>query len=200
MTGIIDYGAGNLKSVENALDFLGEEKRIIPSAAWLEAFDRLILPGVGAFGPAKKRLDELGFTDALKTYAKSGRPLLGICLGMQLLFDKSYEFGETEGLGLIPGEVVPISACGLPVPHMGWNALCVDFDTPLLTKSESGSFVYFVHSFRASCAGGYIAAHTEYGEPVPALVVNNNVYGAQFHPERSGDFGIELLARFLRAA
>jgi glutamine amidotransferase len=196
MTGIIDYGAGNLKSVENALDFIGEKKRVAAAAERLDEFDRIILPGVGAFGPAKQNLDRLGFSKALVDYVKSGRPLLGICLGMQMLFEKSYEFGETPGLCLIPGEVESIDALGMPVPHMGWNELRVCFDTPVLKKSESGNYVYFVHSYRVRCEDEYIAAYSVYGGKVPALVANNNVLGAQFHPERSGDFGISLLRRF----
>lgn len=198
MTGIIDYGAGNLRSVENALDFLGEKKEVIRRAANLRSYDRLILPGVGAFRPAMQNLDSLGFTSELVSFARSGKPFLGICLGMQLLFDRGYEFGETDGLGLIQGEVVPIDAGELPVPHMGWNELCVNFDTPVLGKDGSGGYVYFVHSFRASCDERYIAAHAVYGENIPALVSNGNVLGAQFHPERSGDFGIAILERFCR--
>ena len=185
MTGIIDYGAGNLKSVENALDFIGESKSIVDNGKSLDEFSRIILPGVGAFAAAKQSLDRLGFSKSLINYVKSGRPLLGICLGMQMLFEKSYEFGETPGLCLIPGEVVPINAFGRPVPHMGWNELCVCFDTSVLKKRESANYVYFIHSFRAHCEGKYIAAYSVYGEKIPALVAHNNVLGAQFHPEKA---------------
>jgi glutamine amidotransferase len=158
MTGIIDYGAGNLKSVENALDFLGEKKKIISCPEGLDGFDRIILPGVGAFGPAKRNLDELGFTGALKAYAKSGKPLFGICLGMQMLFDVSYEDGQWPGLGLIGGSVRRFEP-GLKIPHMGWNALIQNREDAICQKIPSGAFVYFVHSYYVDAADkGIIAA------------------------------------------
>ncbi|MBQ4047513.1 MAG: imidazole glycerol phosphate synthase subunit HisH [Clostridia bacterium] len=197
MTGIIDYGAGNLHSVRNALSFLGADLKLCTSAADLAECDRLILPGVGAFGPAMAQLARCGLVEALRAFAASGKPFLGICLGMQMLFDESMEFGIHAGLGLIPGKVIPIDAETLPVPHMGWNALDVRFATPCLSAEDAGRYVYFVHSFRADCADDFIAADSSYGERIPALVARGNVLGAQFHPEKSGTFGLSILKRFL---
>ncbi len=198
MIGIVDYGAGNLHSVRNALDYLGAEARICAEAESLDGCDRLILPGVGAFGAAMKELAARGLTEPVRRFAQSGKPFLGVCLGMQMLFDESLEFGCTQGLGLIPGRVVPIDAGGLPVPHMGWNALSVRFDTAVLRPQDSGQYMYFVHSFRADCEPRYVAADAEYGESIPALVASGNVLGAQFHPEKSGEAGLTLLERFCR--
>lgn len=197
MTGIIDYGAGNLHSVRNALSFLGADLKLCTSADDLAACDRLILPGVGAFGPAMAQLARYGLDEALHTFAASGKPLLGICLGMQMLFDESLEFGSHVGLGLIPGRVIPIDAKSLPVPHMGWNSLDVRFATPCISEGDAGRYVYFVHSFRADCSDKFIAADSAYGERIPAFVARDNVLGAQFHPEKSGTFGLSILKRFL---
>ena len=145
-----------------------------------------------------KELAARGLTEPVRRFAQSGKPFLGVCLGMQMLFDESLEFGCTQGLGLIPGRVVPIDAGGLPVPHMGWNALSVRFDTAVLRPQDSGQYMYFVHSFRADCEPRYVAADAEYGESIPALVASGNVLGAQFHPEKSGEAGLTLLERFCR--
>ncbi len=193
MIAIIDYGAGNLFSVKNALDFLGFENKITASADDLRAADRLILPGVGAFPDAMRMLGESGLIDVIKEETQK-KPLLGICLGMQMLFEKGYEFGETEGLGLIKGTVKLMTPDNLPIPHIGWNELEINAKCPLLERG--GEYVYFVHSFAADCPSENVAAYCDYGMKVPALVFSGNVYGAQFHPEKSGETGLNILRRF----
>lgn len=196
MTAIIDYGAGNLFSVKNALDFLGIENKITNNPDDLRSADRLILPGVGAFPDAMRMLNESGLVEVIKEEVQK-KPLLGICLGMQMLFEKGYEFGETDGLGLIPGSVKLMHPQGdLPVPHIGWNSL--EFNEPcrLLDKCENGEYVYFVHSFAAECDSRNVAAYCDYGMKIPALVFEGNIYGAQFHPEKSGDTGLNILRCF----
>lgn len=194
MIAIIDYGAGNLFSVKNALDFLGFENKITASADDLRAADRLILPGVGAFPDAMRKLGESGLIGVIKEEA-SKKPLLGICLGMQMLFEKGYEFGETDGLGLIKGGV-KLMTPALPIPHIGWNSL--EFNEPcrLLDNVNNGEYVYFVHSYAADCPSENVAAYCDYGMKVPALVQSGNVYGAQFHPEKSGETGLNILRSF----
>lgn len=194
MIAIIDYGAGNLFSVQNALNFLGIAGTVTSSAEELEKADKLILPGVGAFPDAMRMLDEAGLTEIIREQAKK-KPLLGICLGMQLLFEKGYEFRETKGLGLIPGTVELMTPPGLAVPQMGWNKLIMNEKCPLLKGLEE-SYVYFVHSYAAVCAGANVAAYTDYGGNVPACVFSGNVYGCQFHPEKSGEVGLKILENF----
>ena len=202
MTGIVDYGLGNLHSVNNALIYIGEESVISSDKDVLSKCDRLILPGVGAFPDAMKRLYELDFVDFLRDYAKD-RPLLGICLGMQLLFDKSYEGGENAGLGLISGEVIKLrayeSSRDYKIPHMGWNCLEITDGQPLYRGIDQGKCVYFVHSFKCVPTDeSDIAASTEYGEKICASVHRGNVYGCQFHPEKSGqDVGLKILKNFV---
>ena len=196
MTAIIDYGAGNLFSVKNALDFLGIENKITKDPDDLRSADRLILPGVGAFPDAMRMLNESVLVEVIKEEVKK-KPLLGICLGMQMLFEKGYEFGETDGLGLIPGSVKLMRPAGdLPVPHIGWNSLEFNEPCKLLDKCENGDYVYFVHSFAAECDSRNVAAYCDYGMKIPALVFEGNVYGAQFHPEKSGDTGLNILRSF----
>ena len=195
MIAIIDYGAGNLFSVKNALDFLGFENKITKSADELKAADRLILPGVGAFPDAMKKLNESGLVDVIKEESAK-KPLLGICLGMQMLFEKGYEFGETDGLGFIKGSVKLMTPKGLDVPHMGWNSLEFNERCPLLDCCKDGEYVYFVHSYAVECPPENVAAYCDYGMKVPALVFSGNVYGAQFHPEKSGETGLNILRRF----
>lgn len=197
MIAIIDYGAGNLFSVQNALNYLGIENTITSDKDEIIGADRIILPGVGAFGDAMDKLKGSGLIDTLKSEAEK-KPFLGICLGMQLLFEKSYEFGEFEGLGLIKGSVKLMKPDGdLAVPQMGWNALEYNRECPLLKGVDEGQYVYFVHSFAADCASDYVYAYVDYGGKVPALVGNGGtVYGAQFHPEKSGETGLEILRRF----
>ena len=199
MLTIIDYSMGNLHSVCNALDRLGVPYRISASPEALESADGLILPGVGAFPDAVRCLKEKGLFEPLRARAAAGTPLLGICLGMQLLFETGLEHSRTEGLGLIAGEVVPIDGHGEKIPHIGWNSLTFDAADPILDGVTDGAFVYFVHSFRAQTAPAHVLARTFYGELIPAVVRGTgNVYGMQFHPEKSHDVGLRLLANFCK--
>ena len=195
MTAIIDYGAGNLFSVKNALDHIGCDSVVTKDAAELEKADRIILPGVGAFPDAMKALGETGLIPVIKEQAKK-KPLLGICLGMQMLFDKSCEFGETDGLGLIPGTVELMTPPGLLIPQIGWNRLIYNERCAILDGLGDEPYVYFVHSYAAVCGSEYVAAYTDYGGNVPACVFSGNVYGCQFHPEKSGETGLSILRNF----
>lgn len=194
MIAVIDYGAGNLFSVKNALDFLGQESVFTKDPAVLERADGLILPGVGAFPDAMRMLDAAGLPQVIRAQAAK-KPLLGVCLGMQILFDVGTEFTETPGLGLIPGRVVRIPTA-YKIPHMGYNQLRYGVPSPLLEGLDEGAWVYFVHSFMAQTAPEYIAACCDYGTEVPALVQRGNVFGAQFHPEKSGETGLHILKNF----
>lgn len=196
MIAVIDYGAGNIFSVKNALDYLGMESILTDKKEDIESADALILPGVGAFPSAMEMLNKSGLVDTIKTQAKK-KPFLGICLGMQLIFEKGYEFEECDGLGLIPGSVKKMEEENLIIPHMGWNKLEVLNDCPLLAGLDENSFVYFVHSYKAECDDKNIAAYSNYGGRVPALVYDGGtVYGAQFHPEKSGETGLKILKNF----
>lgn len=196
MIAVIDYGAGNIFSVKNALDYLGMESILTDKKEDIESADALILPGVGAFPSAMDMLNKSGLVDTIKTQAKK-KPFLGICLGMQLIFEKGYEFEECDGLGLIPGSVKKMEEENLIIPHMGWNKLEVLNDCPLLAGLDENSFVYFVHSYKAECDDKNIAAYSNYGGRVPALVYDGGtVYGAQFHPEKSGETGLKILKNF----
>lgn len=199
MVGIIDYGVGNLFSLKSSLSFLGVNAEIVNSEASIAKCDRLILPGVGAFGDAAKALRESKLDKTVIKAAKEGTPLLGICLGMQLLFEKGLEFGVHEGLGLIPGQVVPIKPLigENKIPHIGWNQLFLSESKGDIYKyTPDKEFVYFVHSFHADCPEEYITARTEYGAMLTASVQNGNVMGAQYHPEKSGDAGLLILKSF----
>ena len=198
MIAIIDYGAGNLFSVKNALDYLHVANRSTDNPQELAAADGLILPGVGAFRDAMTMLNDSGFTPVIKEQVAAGKPLLGICLGMQMLFEKGYEFGETDGLGLIPGCVQLIDGGGLKIPHMGWNDLTLLHQCPLSADITNGDYVYFVHSYRAETSDAYISCYTMYNEKIPALVFRDHVYGAQFHPEKSGQVGMDILKNFAK--
>jgi glutamine amidotransferase len=195
MISVIDYGAGNLLSVKKALDFLNIASVVSSKKEDIEKSDAIILPGVGAFPDAMESLNKSGLVDTIKEQAKL-KPFLGICLGMQLLFQKSFEFKECEGLGLINGEVKKIGAEGLKIPHMGWNDLKIQNNCPLLDGINEGDYVYFVHSFKAVTDDKNINAFTIYGEKIPALVSNGNIYGAQFHPEKSSEVGLKILKNF----
>ena len=196
MVGIIDYGVGNLFSLRSSFAAIGVEAFVSGDAAELANADRLILPGVGAFGDAARKLRDSGLDPFVKEQAASGKPLMGICLGMQLLFEKSYEYGEHEGLGLLRGQVVGMNGrlpAELKIPHMGWNALQLTKPAKLL---EDGSYVYFVHSFYAENCEASLAAVTDYGIPITAAVESRNIFGCQFHPEKSGNVGLEILRKF----
>lgn len=196
MIAIIDYGAGNIFSVKNALDYLGLENKLVSDAESVKAADAVILPGVGAFPAAMEKLNNTGLVDTIKEEAAK-KPFLGICLGMQLIFEKGYEFEECDGLGLIKGSVRKMEAPELIIPHMGWNKLELLNECPLLENVGDDEYVYFVHSYKAECADENIAAYCEYGGRVPALVFDGKfVYGAQFHPEKSGDTGLKILKNF----
>ena len=200
MIAVIDYGAGNIFSVKNALDFLEYENRLTKSAEDIKNADGIILPGVGAFPWAMKMLNESGLVDTIKEEAKK-KPFLGICLGMQLLFDKGYEFEECDGLGLIPGHVDKIDEPDLVIPHMGWNKLEKNHDCPLLEGLSDNEYVYFVHSYKAFCEDENLYAYCEYGSKVSALVSDGKtVFGAQFHPEKSGETGLKILKNFVEMA
>lgn len=196
MIAIIDYGAGNIFSVKNALDYLGLENSLVSDAESIKSADAVILPGVGAFPAAMEKLGNSGLIDVIKEEAKR-KPFLGICLGMQMLFEKGYEFEECDGLGLISGSVRFMDEPDLIIPHMGWNKLEKLNDCPLLNGLGDNEYVYFVHSYKAECADENIAAYSKYGGRVPALVFDGKfVYGAQFHPEKSGDTGLKILKNF----
>ena len=197
MIGIIDYGVGNLFSLCSSCKAIGREAFVSGDASELAKADRLILPGVGAFEDAAKKLRDSGMADFVRAQAAAGKPLLGICLGMQLLFERSYEYGCHEGLGLLKGQVVPMEGklpAELKIPHMGWNAL--EVKSGKLLSGMNGQYVYFVHSFFAENCHDSLSAVTEYGIPVTAAVEKGNVYGCQFHPEKSGNVGLNILRKF----
>ena len=197
MIGIIDYGVGNLFSLCSSCKAIGEEAFVSGDAEELAKADRLILPGVGAFEDAAKKLRDSGMAAFVRAQAAQGKPLLGICLGMQLLFEKSYEYGCHQGLGLLKGQVVPMEGklpSDLKIPHMGWNAL--DVRRGSLLEGLSGQYVYFVHSFFAENCEDSLSALTEYGIPITAAVEKGNIYGCQFHPEKSGNVGLGILRKF----
>ena len=197
MVGIIDYGVGNLFSLCSSFKAIGVEAFVSGDAEELAKADRLVLPGVGAFEDAAKKLRASGLDGFVKDQAAAGKPLLGICLGMQMLFEKSFEYGEHEGLGLLKGQVVPMAGklpADLKIPHMGWNAL--EVKQGRLLKAVDSQFVYFVHSFYADGCEASLAAVTEYGIPITAAVEQGNIFGCQFHPEKSGNVGLNILRCF----
>ena len=197
MIGIIDYGVGNLFSLCSSCKAIGQEAFVSGDASELAKADRLILPGVGAFEDAAKKLRDSDMADFVRAQADAGKPLLGICLGMQLLFERSYEYGGHEGLGLLKGQVVPMEGklpAELKIPHMGWNAL--EMKGGKLLSGMNGQYVYFVHSFFAENCDDSLSAVTQYGIPITAAVEQGNVYGCQFHPEKSGSVGLNILRKF----
>ena len=197
MVGIIDYGVGNLFSLCSSFKAIGQEAFVSGDPAELAKADRLILPGVGAFEDAAKKLRESGLDAFVRAQAAAGKPLMGICLGMQLLFEKSYEYGEHQGLGLLKGSVVPMAGklpSDLKIPHMGWNALQAKQGS--LLEALDGQYVYFVHSYYAEGCADSLSAVTDYGIPITAAVEQGNVYGCQFHPEKSGNVGLSILRAF----
>ena len=199
MIAIVDYGVGNLFSLKSSFREIGCEAVVTSDKKILKEADRIVLPGVGAFPDAMDKLKENGLDITVKEIAESGRPLLGICLGMQLLFEKGYEFRECDGLRLIPGEVRPISEvipADLKIPEIGWNALKFKKRSALYKYINEGDFVYFVHSFYGRCTDNSVTAVTEYGADLTASVEKGNVYGTQFHPEKSGQVGLNILKAF----
>ena len=208
MIGIVDYNMGNLASVINAFAKVGADARLESDPTKLANYDKLILPGVGAYGDAMEHLASNGMDEAVKAYASSGKPLLGICLGMQLLFDSSEEFGSTKGLGLIPGKVVAFNEAKFDhpqkVPHMGWNEMFQQnvevspHDCPLFNGLAEDFYLYFVHSYHAVCEDKYAIGKTHYGYEFVSAVQNNNIYGIQPHPEKSHENGLKIIENFTK--
>lgn len=199
MTAIIDYGVGNLFSLKSSFAAIGEEAEVTADPECLRAAERIILPGVGAFADAAEKLRATGMADLVRELAAGGKPLMGICLGMQLLFERSFEYGEHEGLALLRGEIRPIAeiAAGNPkIPQMGWNRLTFRKPSVLFTDIREGDYVYFVHSYCAVGCGDSLTAVTDYGAEITACVENGNVFGCQFHPEKSGSVGLRILKAF----
>jgi len=206
--GIVDYNMGNLASVINAFKKVGADAKLECDPSKLEQYDKLILPGVGAFGDAMTHLKSNGMDEAVKAYAKSGKPLLGICLGMQLLFDSSEEFGDSKGLGLIEGKVIAFDENKFDhpqkVPHIGWNELfkqSVGADLsvcPLFEDLADDFYLYFVHSFHAVCEDKYVTGKTHYGYEFVSAVQNDNIYGIQPHPEKSHENGLKIIENFAK--
>ncbi|MBQ9130461.1 MAG: imidazole glycerol phosphate synthase subunit HisH [Clostridia bacterium] len=201
MIAIVDYGVGNLYSLHRSFEAIGAEVKITADEREIKAADRILLPGVGAFGDAANKLYASGLAELITEEAKEGKPLLGICLGMQMLLEKSLEYGEHRGLGLIEGEVRPISEVipkGLKIPHIGWNALQFQGEkSPLFKYVEEGECVYFVHSYHGANCGKNVIATAEYGVTLTAAVGKDNVFGCQFHPEKSGKVGLNILRAFV---
>ena len=201
MIAIVDYGVGNLYSLYRSFEAIGADVKITADEKEIGGADRILLPGVGAFGDASEKLFSSGLADLLKEEAAKGKPLMGICLGMQMLLDKSLEYGEYKGLGLIEGEVRPISEViphGLKIPHIGWNALHFEGEkSPIFKYISEGDHVYFVHSFHGAGCKDAVIATAEYGVPLTAAVGKENVFGCQFHPEKSGRVGLAILKAFV---
>lgn len=199
MVAIVDYGVGNLFSLECSLNAIGAEVTVTADPEILKQADQIILPGVGAFDDAAKKLRATGLDKVIKELAANGKPLMGICLGMQMLFEKSFEYGEHEGLGLIPGQVVPMEGvipADLKIPHIGWNALRFKKDCPIFSRIKDGDCVYFVHSYYAANCDEHVTAIAEYGSELTAAVAKKNIFGCQFHPEKSGSVGLAILKAF----
>ena len=198
MIAIIDYGVGNLFSLTSSFKAIGADVIVTNDIETIKAADKLVLPGVGAFRDAAKKLRESGMDKVIIEEVAKGKPLMGICLGMQLLFEKSYEYGEHEGLGLLQGDIKPFAGAideSLKIPHIGWNAIDVKPDCPIFKYVKKGDHVYFVHSFYAQLSS-VTAASAEYGIAFTAAVAKDNVYGCQFHPEKSGEVGLNILRGF----
>ncbi len=199
MVVIVDYGVGNLFSLASSFKAIGVDAIVSGDKEVIESAERIILPGVGAFGDASDKLFSSGLAEVVIDQAKKGKPLLGICLGMQLLFDKSFEYGEHKGLSLIKGEIRPIEEVipkDYKIPHIGWNALHFTKKSELFKYLNEGDFVYFVHSFYGANCSDSVIATSEYGYPLTAAVGNKNVFGCQFHPEKSGEVGLKILKAF----
>ena len=200
MTAIIDYGVGNLFSLKCSLSSIGEETVVTDDEEILEKADRLVLPGVGAFRDAREALVRSGMEEKILSLVKKGKPIMGICLGMQLLFERDYEDGVYEGLKLIPGSVRAIGEVipkGLKIPHIGWNRLMYKKESRLFKYIHEGDYVYFVHSYHAVGCECDTTSVTDYGAPLTASVEKGNVFGCQFHPEKSGEVGLSILKAFV---
>lgn len=196
MIGIIDYGAGNLFSIKNVLDYLKTDSEIIREKHDIERADRLILPGVGAFPDAMRMLEEKNFVEIIKRESRK-KYILGICLGMQILFEKGYEFSETQGLGLIEGRVEKLTETpDIKIPHMGWSSIRIMNTCPIADGIKENDSFYFVHSYKAVMKDSDLGLYCRYGQKIPALVWKDNVFGCQFHPEKSGEKGIRILKNF----
>ncbi len=199
MIAIIDYGVGNLFSLCSSFRKIGVEAVVTADPDVISSADKLILPGVGAFGDAIQKLKATGLDALIKQLAGAGKPIMGICLGMQMLFEKSYEYGEHEGLGLLKGSVVTMEGqipANLKIPHIGWNALHFTRETPLFRYIKENDCVYFVHTYYATGCEDSLIATAEYGKELTAAVAKGNVMGCQFHPEKSGEVGLNILRAF----
>ena len=200
MVGIIDYGVGNLFSLQSSFAAIGQDVVVSSDPEVLRKADHILLPGVGAFEDAVKKLRESQMDQMVYEAVKAGKPMMGICLGMQMLFEKSFEYGEHQGLGLLKGQVIPMAGLlpeDLKIPHMGWNALRITQpDGKLFANTKEGDYVYFVHSYFATGCEDSLAAQTEYGKMLTAAVEKDNVFGCQFHPEKSGEVGLNILRTF----
>lgn len=202
MIAVIDYGVGNLFSIKSSFARIGVDVAVTADKKIIQNADRIMLPGVGAFEDAARKLHQSGMADLLREEVKKGKYLMGICLGMQLLFEKSFEYGEHEGLGILKGEVIPMKGYvdkNLKVPHIGWNGLHLERDSVLLKDCKEGDCVYFVHSYFATNCKDSLIATTEYSRPITAAVEKENVLGCQFHPEKSGEVGLNVLRAFCQA-
>lgn len=199
MIAIVDYGVGNLFSLCSSFDAVGAVAKVTSDPDEIRRADKILLPGVGAFSDARKKLSEGGLDKLIIDEARSGKKLLGICLGMQMLFERSYEYGEHEGLGLLRGSVIGMQGTiptELKIPEIGWNALKIKAEHPLFKYTREGDFVYFVHSYYATGCEDSLLATVEYGKEITAAVAKNNICGAQFHPEKSGEVGLKMLRAF----
>ena len=199
MVAIIDYGVGNLFSLRCSLEKIGAKVVVTGDPDVIQSADRVILPGVGAFRDARQKLAETGLDTLVCQLANDGKPILGICLGMQMLFEKSFEYGEYDGLGLLKGSVKPLEGVipqNYKIPQIGWNALQMEKQSDLFRYIKNGDYVYFVHSFYAADCNDSLIASCDYGAPITAAVQKNNVYGCQFHPEKSGNVGLDILRAF----
>ncbi len=202
MIAIVDYGVGNLFSLNCSFKKVGAETVLAKDGKTIENADKIILPGVGAFADAAKKLKESGLGEVVREQVKKGKYVMGVCLGMQLLFDESHEYGVHEGLGILHGSVVPMRGYideGLKVPHIGWNSLHIEQPNFLLKYCKEGDYVYYVHSYYASRCKDIVIATSDYGKPLTASVAKDNVLGCQFHPEKSGEVGLNILRAFCEA-
>ncbi|HIO90256.1 MAG TPA: imidazole glycerol phosphate synthase subunit HisH [Campylobacterales bacterium] len=203
MIAIVDYNMGNLQSVKNAFNLYSKNVDIVSDPDKLKDYDKLVLPGVGAYGDAMKHLKENSLDEAIKEFANSGKPLLGVCLGMQLLLENGTEFGTCDGLSLIPGTVVKFDKTKFStphkVPHMGWNKLFLQQENQIVKDLSSESYLYFVHSYHVECDDRYVLAKTSYGYEFPSAIVRDNIVGFQPHPEKSHDNGLKIIKNFTKS-